>query len=440
MKKRQYTEILNRQEGSVMLVALMVMAALSILGINALNISTTELQITSNVQNKKMAFYNADAGVQYTLACIENDLKDSDKETSEVLPASVEEKDATDSSCGVPTGFNFSISKIRMVVGTTDQYYFTSTGNAQGNAQVEIKVVFMQDESKPFTFAAFGDKSMEVKNSGTTESYDSADPDPTKNDPNDPGFVKTGEADIGSNEDLITKTSAMIDGDGVVGKTSVGVQGVSDIKSGSVFTGSAPVLQDRVDPDPLGVTSGGVYDPTQYSVSNDNATYGAITTSSGKKTSTSSLSTSITTKSGDTVTLTGKPGGSNFYFTSVDLKNGVDLDIDTSLGPVNIFLDEGPFNAKNSSITNSNGKTTDFSIYSNGTDDITMHHGSAFAGVIYAPYAFIDMKNSSTVYGAIWGSDVLIHNSGNLFYDEALKDKYVLSASSDVMLMSWEEQ
>jgi hypothetical protein len=436
MKKDHCIEILKQQKGSVMLLALMVMSALSIVGITSLNISNTEQQITGHVQHQKMAFYNADAGVQYTLACIENDLKNG---TADVLPT--DEDEPVSYSYGIPSNFSFSISDIRL--SGPDLYEITSTGNAPQNAQVTIKATFIENVIKPFSFAAFGDKKMEVKNSGSTESYDSDNPDPKISDPNDPNFEKTGKADIGSNENLITKTGALIDGNGVVGKDTAGKQGEYDIKSGSVFTGTAPNLQDRVDPDPLGVTSGGKYDPTTYSSSanndNNDITYGSITS----KGVTTPLGTSITTKSGDTVTLTGKPGGSNFYFTSVELKNSVDLVIDTTSGPVNIFLDDASgsggtiFDAKNSSIVNKSGKTTDFAIYSNSPDKIVMHHGSEFTGIIYAPYAEIDMKNSSAIYGAIWGSDITIRNSGELFFDEALTDKYELTNTNELSLASW---
>jgi hypothetical protein len=66
-----------------------------------------------------------------------------------------------------------------------------------------------------------------------------------------------------------------------------------------------------------------------------------------------------------------------------------------------------------------------------------MHHGSEFTGIIYAPYAEIDMKNSSAIYGAIWGSDITIRNSGELFFDEALTDKYELTNTNELSLASW---
>jgi hypothetical protein len=50
------------------------------------------------------------------------------------------------------------------------------------------------------------------------------------------------------------------------------------------------------------------------------------------------------------------------------------------------------------------------------------------------------MKNSSAIYGAIWGSDITIRNSGELFFDEALTDKYELTKKNELSLVSWEVQ
>jgi hypothetical protein len=47
------------------------------------------------------------------------------------------------------------------------------------------------------------------------------------------------------------------------------------------------------------------------------------------------------------------------------------------------------------------------------------------------------MKNSSAIYGAIWGSDITIRNSGELFFDEALTDKYELTNTNELSLASW---
>lgn len=419
----------------MMVAALLVMAILSLVGIHAVTISSTEQRITANVQTQQTAFYDADSGVQYTLGCLENALESG---ASNVLPASV--GNPVVYAYGTPAGFSFEISDIEM--RDSNLYAFTSTGhsgNAYIHAMSRINVTFSRGITNAITLAAFGDEKLDTKNSGMTLSYDSNDPDPTISDPSNPGFVGTGEADVGSNDWLVTHNGAYIDGDGVFGAQDDGSPTVDDIHWRTTFTGTPGVDVGRIDPDPLGINSGGVYDPTTYTASNDNATHATINGAP-------IAGTSIVTRRGDTVTLTGKAGGANFYFTSVELKNGVTLNIDSTAGPVNIFLDGGGatsgtiFDAKNSSTISINpgGKPADFTIYSNSEQKIDFKHNSEFRGFVYAPFADIDLKNSSNVYGAVWGKTIDIKNSGTLYFDEALKDKYTIT-SNNLSLASWEE-
>ena len=119
------------------------------------------------------------------------------------------------------------------------------------------------------------------------------------------------------------------------------------------------------------------------------------------------------------------------------------LTIDSSAGPVNIFL-EGGLDTHNSATINvidssgNPGKPTDFTIFSNSTDKIDFKHNSEFRGLVYAPFADVDMKNNSAVYGAIWANTIDIKNSGTLYYDIALKNKYA-NITNDLSLLYWKE-
>ncbi len=424
MNSIQYIKVLKQENGNVMIIALMVLAILSIIGFYTINISMTEQEITVNVQTQKMAFYDADSGVQYAIGSLENDLKSG---APGVLPTSVDPASADNKvayAYGTPVGFSFAISSISMA--GPNAYAFTSTGNAVNayrNAQALINATFKRKGA--INFAAFGDEKLDTKSNGNTWSYDSSSPEPSKNDPSGPTFQSTHEADIGSNDWLITHNGAAIDGDAVFGEQDDGTTTTDGLNSGTDIHGTAGVDAGRIDPDPLGVSSGGIYDPYNYQLANDNAL--------------SSVGTTINTNG--SVTLVGKPGGANYYFTDITLNNGANLTIDTTSGPVNIFL-EGGFEAKNGSTINvvdsagNPGLPTDFAIYSNSTAKIDFKHDSEFRGFVYAPYADIDMKNSSDVYGAIWGNNVDIKNSGTLYYDEALKDKYL---TDNLALLSWKE-
>jgi len=387
----------------VLVTSLLILAVLVAIGTTIAMQTSTDIKISSNYKTSRQAFYDADAGVQYAIAKIKAD-------STFTLPSAGSSVPLT---YATPAGFSFTLSTLSKNAGS-NTYSFTSTGNGSNNAQAAITATFGRDSA--INFAAFGDQKMDTKNGGSTQSYDSSSLDPTKNDPSSPSYVSTHEADVGSNDWLVTHNGASIDGSGVFGEQDDGSATTNDIHSGTTFYGTAGVTVGRVDPDPLGVNSGGEYDPFTYATSNDNASAGVGTTISTKG--------SITLTAGD------------YYFTSITLKNGADLTIDTSAGPVNIFL-TGGIDFKNGSTIDVTGSPTDFSIYSNSTSKIDFKHSSEFEGFVYAPFADIDIKNSASVYGAIWGSSVDIKNSGTLYYDTALKDKY---SSNNLTLTAWKDE
>ena len=54
--------VIDNQEGSIVVVALMLLALLTLLGISSTTTSTTEVQIATNTQRYQMNFYVADSG------------------------------------------------------------------------------------------------------------------------------------------------------------------------------------------------------------------------------------------------------------------------------------------------------------------------------------------------------------------------------------------
>lgn len=401
--------IFRNEKGIVLPIALMFLAILGLLGTTAVITTTTDLKIGGNYKTSKQAFYDADAGVQYAIAKIEDGLSDG----TFTLPASGETSSLTYSA---PAGFSFTFSDVTKT--DTNRYTFTSTGSGPGNAQAVIEASFKRDSA--LNYAVFGDQKAEIKNSANIYSYDyDTTPSPTPSD-------STGEADTGSNGHIEIKSDAYIDGDVALGDDGAGTEATIEIKTGVTITGDTGVDVDRVDPDPLGVV-GGEYEQkfTDYEASNDNGLASPVI--SGTE-----IYLDVHTP---TMTLYGKSGGANYYLTDIELKNGTTLEIDASAGPVNIFL-AGKLEAKNGSTINISGAPSDFSIFSNSTDNVEFKHGSTFKGLIYAPYAKVEMKNSADVYGAIWGKDVEIKHSASIYFDTSLKDKI---QSNDLSLLSWKE-
>ena len=390
----------NNEKGLVLISSLLFMAIVAILGSSAYFSSSNELKISSNYHSTKQALYDADAGVNYTLASVEASLSDSSLDLS---------GDTVTVNFTAPSGFSFNpVTTLTKVAGTTN-YRFQVTGNA-GSGNTTLDVVFMRDPA--MTYGLFGDDELDLKASAHVYSYDSGTtPSPGPSD-------TTHEGDVGSNKKVIVHNGTDIDGD-------IGVGEESDGSDGEIAASGTPVVYgdttdvSRVDPDPLGVVGGSLAnDFVTYAASNDNASAGIV-------------ANEIDLGNGDSMTLT----AGNYYLSELTIDNGGTLTIDSSAGPVNIYL-TGGLEAKNGSNLNVTGAPSNFTIYSNSTDNIVFKHGSTFKGTVYAPLATIEMKNSADAFGILWGNKVDIKNSGEFYFDTALKNKW---HANTVSVLSWKD-
>ena len=398
----------KNEKGMVLPLGLMFLAIIAILGTTAVIVTTTDLKIGSNYRASVQAFYNADAGVQYAIAKIEDGLGDG----TFTLPASGETSSFTFDQ---PADFSFNISDIS--TAGSNAYTFTSTGSGPGNSQAVIEVTFQRDSA--LDYAVFGDKKVVIKDSANIYSYNhDTTPNPTPSN-------STGEAGVGSNKKVEIEYNAYIDGDVALGDDGAGTEAIIETGDDVTITGSEGVDVDRVDSDPLGVV-GGEYEQkfTDYKASNDNNDY-ADPAISG---------TEIKLED-ESMTLYGKSGGANYYLTSIELEGNSTLTIDTTNGPVNIFLTV-KMQIEDGAAINTGGAPSKFSIFSNSNEDIEIKGTGVFNGLIYAPYAYVKIKNDGNFYGAIWAGSVEIKDSGNVYFDTSLKDKI---QSNDLSLAAWRE-
>ena len=81
---QKITSITNNQQGSVIIMAVIVLAMLSIIGIAATSTSTTEVQVSTNAMLHNIAFYTADSGIEAGRAAL-NNLKMADAGSWDVL-------------------------------------------------------------------------------------------------------------------------------------------------------------------------------------------------------------------------------------------------------------------------------------------------------------------------------------------------------------------
>ncbi|NMC92132.1 MAG: hypothetical protein GYA67_10745 [Smithella sp.] len=400
---------IGNNKGMVMAIILMLVAVLVILGTTGVLTVTTDMKISSNFRENARALYDAEAGVNAVIAKV--------NDGTFTWPATGNSQVVT---VACPSDFKFNgcagAGTTSVTVTNVDgtYYQFQVTGYGYNNAAKTIEVRFKRKPA--FDFGLFADGVVDLKASVQVYSYNSnVTPNPTTTD-------SLHNGDVGSNTEIVGYNGTLVDGDAGLGASAGGTTATLNIKSGTVITGTSGTEVGRVDPDPLGAVGGELSAKfTTYSATNDN-------------TLTGTTGVSGTVINGG-ATLVGKPGGANYYISSLTLGNRDTLTVDTTNGPVNIYM-TGELEAKNGSLINVTGSTLDFSIFSNSTDKIVFKHGSAFKGVVYAPYAPIEMKNSADTYGLIWGGSIDIKNSGQFYFDEALNDKFL---SKKVTVASWKD-
>lgn len=436
----------KNEKGMVLPLGLMFLAIIAILGTTAVIVTTTDLKIGSNYRASVQAFYNAEAGLARAEAELINDLNnDPDHNiansnfyatsgTIDIEPTSTSFYVVFDS---IPFGAGSYTIQFKNY-GAAAPYdsktvLVRSIGTGPNSSTAALESYLSAQQKSLFEYGLFTNGLLDLKSDASIYSYDSRDtpnPDPA----NFPG-ASTGEADIGTNTEISTKMLTYIDGDLALGADSSDVDAIWTDTGTPIVTGEVENVE-RVDSDPLGAndSSSELYNKfIDIITNNDNGIAGDGSPLEG--------ATAIDLGKGDTLTLT----AGDYYITDIILRNGSTLEIDATSGPVNIYLsgtldaEEGELESKNGSAFNNLSQPTDFSIFSNSSQDITFKHSTAFKGMVYAPNAHVELKNSAGVYGLIWGNTVTMHNSGEFYFDVAIKDKYLSPNNHTIDVLSWKD-
>lgn len=430
--------------GFVLPIGLMFLAILAIIAIAVVIVTTTDLKIGQNYKINFQAFHNAEAGVHFAVQSIENGLIAG----TFTLP-----EDGQSVSLGgftIPDDFSFTLSALTRD-GTANRYTFSSTA---GEVVIEVKA----RKSLAIGLGVFGDHSVDMKASSAVYSYDST----ITTNPTPEGSTKKGH--VASNVRVSVKTGATIEGDVLLGDDGAGAEAVYTFTGTPLIFGKAGSDVERIGPDPLGLVGGGHAvllagfmetndndDPVKWieaaSCEDEDEVDSEVDSEAGSdddgesawlrwsplKFFASLLGISVQSVYADEVaeavctsldlhgSLTLHAG--NYCFTDITLRNGACLNIDASAGQVNIWL-TGKLEAKNGSSINCTGNPPDFSIFSTSTESLIFKHNADFKGLIYAPYAKVEVMNSGTLYGAVWANEIETKNSAIIYFDEALKTEY----------------
>ena len=380
---------IDNEKGSALLIMLALIGMLSLLTIMAVKDTNTSLDLSFDRFHSDESFYIAEAGAKRAFVTIkDNPAWDSGYANIQFGSGNytVEVTDSSDDAAMV------------------DTIIVTSIGHNEYSSAT-VQLVLVPQPYHPFRAALFADSSVDIRNSMSTDSYNS-----------DSGSylttVDSSGGDVGSNGVIEIKNGAIIGG-----SVATSLPGGVDVNSGAVVTGSISTDAPQQE----------LPDITQTDL--DLAEANSIASSGISGSYTYNSTTKTFTSSGDVTLASGV-----YYFTDLVLKNSASLSIAPG-AQVTIYV-EGNIEIKNSGGINDGGCPGDLMIYSTG--DLTLKHGGNFYGVFYSPQATCDLRNSGSFYGAIVANDIIGHNSANFHYDRDLGN-IIRGTSDDMAIIGWKE-
>ncbi|MBN1676388.1 MAG: hypothetical protein JXR37_35415 [Kiritimatiellae bacterium] len=397
------------RHGIVLVVVIAVFAMLALLAGTVFVLATTDLRMTAHFKRAGDAFFAADGGVHYVCTRIEQALAAG----SLALEHAVETVDYQP-----PEGLNVDPVTQLVRIDGTECYFFRVTGHAY-RARDIIDLTFRR--ASYFEMGLFGDDGVDLKAFGSVYSYDSGvTPNPVPDD-------SFGGAIVACNGEFVTRQDTFIDGSFQLGESESGTPGVwkETPEGGSIISGDAGEPGSRIDPDPLGAVGGEL--ATEFVYYSDPAN----NNNSGVDPPIPSPQNRIRLGNGESLTLT----SGSYYLSEITLNNGATLNIDASSGPVKIYL-TGSMEAKEGSTLNYGGAPSDLSVYSNSDRSIILKHDGSFRGLIYAPYAAVEVRNSADFYGIAWADTLEVKNGGDIYLDVALMRQY---PSDNILILAWKE-
>lgn len=387
-------------DGAILVSGLMVMAALMILGIAAMNMTTIEHRIGGNHKVATQAFYAAEAGAKRVVAKL---IRSTDEFLAKPDAKALGLASAKPVAANFTNNFLYWVSDLRYDASNPPSWVeIEASGSVLGTkglAQVQVRVEF-DTVSYLFDRGIFADQSVSIGGTGDVDSYNSCE---GPYDPDNPGS----NASVGTNstgEDSITlQPQAVINGDAYIGPYG---DPDNDI-SGGYVTGSTFALEDSKSLYPITDPGGGDAYTLPLSVDDLNLTI---------KAGTFRLS-DLTMDGGDTIHISGdvtlivdgpiKLGG----------KSQLIIDKGSSLKMyMNSTADLGGNSIVN--LTNQPKKNLLF-----GTDtatDIFVHGTPQFHGAIYAPTVDVTGVGTSDFFGGIVAKNIQTTGTAGIHQDECL--------------------
>ena len=393
------------EKGFVLPLGLMFLAIITILGTTAVILTTTDLKIGSNYKSSVQTFYLSEAGINHAQGFLKQNISDWNNYTvSQTLPI----------SSTLTTGnYTITIEDPNPASGN-NRRKIVSTATTSTGASAQIEVVLEPQYFSPFSYAAFGDKWVDMSGGHAyTDSYDSsvapwAGEGNMQNGDVGTNSIDNGDLDVGNGS---------IYGDAIVGAGGDPDTVITSDPHG-IITGSETVL-----PEPFPMPS--VTDPGHET------SVGILSSSQTISVDTRVDSINIASKS--TITI----NGDVVLYVDGDIHISGKAKIDIPVGSSLMIYASGTIHMAGQGIVNGNAKPENLIIY--GTDDCSDVHFSGQAdlyGAIYAPEANFDFSGQADIYGSMIGDTIDISGQSNIHYDEHLND-LGSGAVSGFRVISW---
>jgi len=392
------------RQGIVLVVVVSLLAALAMLCVALFAILTVDIRSAGYYDRAVSALHDADGGAEYVFSRVRQNLASA----TLILDSPSEAV-----NYAAPGGLNFDAVTNLVRLSDRHTYMYTVTGRSgSSRALIEVVLGLVVGDGRTSLLGAFGDDKFTIKPNSYVYSYHSStNPNPSSS---------AGGATIGANKELSADDDA-VDDSIYLGEAEDGTPatfGNEGSTSADVYRG------DRINPDPLGVTTGGplAHAFADAAVSNDNAGgVGGI------------LNGNVLTIKGDVTLVAG-----DYYVDEIDLGAHEMLTIDATAGAVNIHLTGAMEMKPNSDLVVNPRVPSNFRVFSNSSTQVKLYPKTDFVGMIYAPLAPILVQPNGDFCGAIWGNELELKPGGETYLDlDSLDTWYFALGLVEAHIASW---
>jgi hypothetical protein len=370
----------KNQGGMVLIVCVILLLMLSLIGIVSITTSNTESEMSGNEMLANESFYLADAGLEKSLAALDDDVEWRAGFENEELGRGTFTVVLTDSTTSPFLG---------------DKLIARSTGNVDEVVkaiEAYLKPVYIY----PFQYGAYGRDSVNFAGNAMMDSYDS--------DEGSYGSQLHGNH-AGENGTVGSEGTINLEGQmDIYGDVGTSEGGDIVLQGGATVHGDTSTIMDPPEFPPI------TEEELDYAYNNNNAPDGLTFDGNGDY---NNGTNDMNVVAGGSVTF----DSGIYFFNDVTIQGHGEIIIPE--GAEVIIYVVGIWDSSGGTIVNSNHVPSTFQLYSVG-DSVLVAGGSEFYGAIYAPESHVVITGGSDFYGSIVGRTFDNGGGTNCHYDEAL--------------------